>query len=90
MERCKSCLSPTSLIEALELPWDRNQKFYFCSIKSNNHLFSFLRYLYFCAGFFGYVGKRFDRKAKVNYKICNAINWNTNNYNKHIARYLKK
>ena len=40
--------------------------------------------------FFGYLEKRLDKKAKVNCKIYDVTNWNTNNYNKHIARYLKK
>ena len=34
--------------------------------------------------------KRLDKKAKVNLKIYDATNWNTKNYNKHIAKYLKK
>ena len=32
-------------------------------------LFLFLWYLYFCADSFHYVGKRLDKKAKVNFKI---------------------
>ena len=30
---------------------------------------SFLRYINFCPDFFGYVGKRLHKKAKVNFKI---------------------
>ena len=37
-----------------------------------------------------HVCKRLDKKAKVNFKIYNVANWITNNYNTHIARYLKK
>ena len=46
---------------------------------------SFLRYLNFCPNFFAYVGKRLNYKAKVNFKIYDIINWETNNYNAHIA-----
>ena len=40
--------------------------------------------------FFGYVEKRLDNKSKVNFKTYDVASWNTNNYNKHIVRYLKK
>ena len=53
-------------------------------------LFSFLRFLHACSDFFGYVRRRFDRKAKKYFKIYDFTNWNTNNYNEHIARYFKK
>ena len=43
----------------------------------------------FVAAFFGHEGKRLDTTAKVNFKICDVTNWNTNNCNNHIARYLK-
>ena len=46
---------------------------------------SFLRYLNFCPNFFAHVGKRLNYKAKVNFKIYDIINWETNNYNAHIA-----
>ena len=36
---------------------------------------------------FGLVGKRFDKKAKVNFTIYGDTNWITNNYNKHISQY---
>ena len=38
---------------------------------------------------FGHVEKRLDYKDKVNFKIYDAATWLTNNYNKHIAQYLK-
>ena len=47
-------------------------------------IFKFL----FCL--FGHLGKRLDKKAKVNFKIQDVTNWTTDNYNKHIARYLKE
>ena len=43
-----------------------------------------------CPDFFGHVGKRLDEKAKVNFKIYEATDWETNNYNTHTAQYLKK
>ena len=32
---------------------------------------------------FGHEDKRLDQKAKVNFKIFDVINWETNNYNTH-------
>ena len=34
-------------------------------------------------------GKQPDKKAKVNFKIYDFTIWNTDNYNKHIPKYLK-
>ena len=34
------------------------------------------------------IAKRLDKK--VNFKIYDVTNWNIKNYNKHIAKYLKK
>ena len=62
----------------------------------NNALYFILKALFVLEIFqylfwlFGYVGKRLDKKAKVNSKICDVTNWITNNYKKHIARSLKK
>ena len=39
---------------------------------------------------FGYVAKRLDKKAIVNFKIRDVSDLTTNNYNTHIAHYLKK
>ena len=41
------------------------------------------------SGSFGYVENRLDKKAKVNFKIYEATDWTTNNYNAYIAQYLK-
>ena len=57
---------------------------------SPEKLVLFLRYLSFCPNFCGHVGKRCDKKAKVNFKIYDVINWKTTNYNTHIAQYLKE
>ena len=48
-----------------------------------------LRYLSFCPGFCGQVGKWLDRKAKVNSKIYDVTTWETNFYNVHIAQHLR-
>ena len=39
--------------------------------------------------FFGNVGKQLDERAKVNCKIYDAINWETNNYNTHMCNISK-
>ena len=62
----------------------------------NNAFYFILKALFllkiftFFPDFFGSVGKWLDKKAKVNFKIYDATDWNINIYNKHIARYLKK
>ena len=52
--------------------------------------FSFLRYLNICLDFFDHVGKRPDKKAKVNFKIYDVRNWETNHYNTHVAQYFDR
>ena len=50
-----------------------------------------LKIFTFLAWLFGHVGKRLDKKAKVNFKIYDVINRDANNYNNtDIAWYLKK
>ena len=46
--------------------------------------------LTFLSHLFGYVLKRHDKKAKVNFNIYYVADWTTNNYNPHIVSYLKK
>ena len=46
-----------------------------------------LKYLQICPDIFGYVGKWFDKKAMVNFKIYDVIGLTTNNYNPHIVQY---
>ena len=53
-------------------------------------MFLFLSYLYFCPEFFGHVEKRLDRKAKVFFSKFMMPSTGNNNYNIHIAKYLKK
>ena len=38
----------------------------------------------------GYVEKWLDRKSMVNFRIYDATDWTTNNYNTHITQYLDK
>ena len=47
-------------------------------------IFTFLSWI------FGYVENRSDKKAKVNFKLCEDAGWTTNNHNTHITQYLKK
>ena len=44
----------------------------------------------FLSWFFVYVEKLFDKKVLVSFKIHDVTDWATNNYNTHIAQYLKK
>ena len=44
----------------------------------------------FLFGLFGYVEKRLDKKAMINFKIYDVIDWTRNNYNVRITQYLKK
>ena len=53
-------------------------------------LFLHFKYLHFCPDFFGHVGKRLEKKAKVNFKIYDVANCTTNNYSPHIVQYLRK
>ena len=43
-----------------------------------------------CPEFFGHVGKRLDKKAKVIFKIHDVTIWEKNNCNTNIAQYLTK
>ena len=38
----------------------------------------------------GSCRKQLNKKAQFNFKIYDVTNWETNNYNTHIAQYLKK
>ena len=53
-------------------------------------LFIISRYLNFCPDFYDHAGKQFDKKNKVNFKIYDIKNWETDNYNIHFTQYLKK
>ena len=44
-------------------------------------IFTFLSWL------FGYIGKRFDQKVKVNFKIYDFAGWTANNSNTHCPIY---
>ena len=46
-------------------------------------MFRFLSWLLSC------VEKRFDKKAKVNFKIYDATDWTTINYDTNIPEYLQ-
>ena len=45
----------------------------------------------FSSSLFGHIEKRLDKKAKVNFKNYDVINWETSYYKiLHITQYLKK
>ena len=48
------------------------------------HIFTFLSL------YFGYVEKRLNQKAIVNFTIYDVTGWTINNYNTLIAQYHKK
>ena len=50
---------------------------------------SVLKIFTFLSLLLGHVGKRHDKKARVNFKIYDATGCTANNYNTHIAKYLK-
>ena len=43
----------------------------------------------FSSRLFGYVEKRLDKKAMVDFKIYDVTDWARNNCNTNIAQYLK-
>ena len=49
-----------------------------------------LEILNYLSWLFGYVKKQLDKKARVNFKICNITDFATSNYYTHIVQYLKK
>ena len=40
--------------------------------------------------FWSHVEKRLDKETNSNLKIFDVVDWKRNNYNAHIAQYLKK
>ena len=51
---------------------------------------SFLKILNFLPWRFGQLKKQLVKKVKANFKVYDGGNWETNNYNAHIALYLEK
>ena len=52
-----------------------NEQCFLFHLKSS--IRSYYRYIHFYPGFFGYEGKRFHKKTKINFEIYDIINWNT-------------
>ena len=48
----------------------------------------FVEIFTFLSWHFGYVEKRFDKKAMVKFKISDVTDWTTNNYNIYVAQYV--
>ena len=44
----------------------------------------------FLSWLFDHLEKRLDLRDKVNFKMYDIKIWETNNYNAHVAQYLKK
>ena len=44
----------------------------------------------FWSRIFGHIGKGFDKKAKVSFKIYDVTSWIKNRYNTHNFQYLMK
>ena len=51
--------------------------------------FFILKILTFLSWLFGDIGKRFDQKAKINFKIYYATGWAASNNNTKFSQYLK-
>ena len=51
---------------------------------------SVLKYLIFFPDVFCQVGKWLDKEVKINFKIFDVTNWETNHYNTHNTQYQKK
>ena len=49
-----------------------------------------LKILTFSSRFFCHLGARHDKKANVDFKNYDVTDWEKNNYNTHVAQYLKK
>ena len=48
-----------------------------------------LKIIMFLSWRFDQVGKRFDKKTKINFKMYDVTDWKTNTYNTNIVQYLK-
>ena len=54
--------------------FENDEKYFLFHVKM---LLSFIPYLHFCPEFFSHIGKRFDKTAKVNFKIGDVTDWQT-------------
>ena len=43
-----------------------------------------------CLAFFGVLGKRLHKKAKINFKVYDVVKLEENRYNPHITQYLQR
>ena len=57
---------------------------------SPEKLFSFSRYLDFFLGVLVMQKNSLFRKVNVNFKIFNVATWEVNEFNTHVAQFLKK
>ena len=61
--------------------------FVFCFMLKALFVLEIFTFLY---RIFGYVEKWLDKKVMFNFKIYDVTDWASNNYNTHIAKYLRK
>ena len=67
-------------------PFKNDGKHFYLILK----FFCATKYVFFCPEIFVHVAKQLDQKFKVNFKISEVINGETNYCNTHIALYLKQ
>ena len=86
VERLKAALPGLGWPLATERPLKLIKKAFYFSFKV-----LFVLEIFKCLSLlFGRVEKRLDYKVKINFKMCDVTTWETNNFNTHIAHYLKK
>ena len=57
--------------------------FFYFTVKA---LFLRKKFSSFCTDIFGHVERRRDKKDKVSFKVYDIINWETIDYNTHVAQ----
>ena len=72
---------------AAESPLKMIKNYFYLILK----VLSVLKIFTLLSWLFGVLGKRLEKKSKVNFKTYDVTDWNKiNKYNTHIAKYLKK
>ena len=85
----KASLLPSKKLSFIcfsEKPFKNNKKCILFHLKNS----FVIKMFNFCSDFSGHVGKRLDKKTKVNFKIYDLVNWERNNYITQFAQYLMK
>ena len=79
----------SKLIISLDQQSEILYSFFTLYVKISQKLFLVWRYLDFCPGIFGPLGKRVYKKTEVNFKIYDNTSWETNNHNTHVVQEEK-